>query len=84
LAIRATTRTPGLDRRASRAISRFSESSVEAQITASAVATSAAARPVGDCSVRTSASPNSSMIRLASASSPQTMMWPDMAQTLLV
>jgi hypothetical protein len=52
------------------------ESAGEAAITAWAVSTPAACRAAGDCSTVTDSwsSLNSSMIRLASASSPHTMM----------
>jgi hypothetical protein len=75
---RATTRTFGFACRASRAISRFSSSSSSAQITACASATSAAARAAADCTVTTlmPVAFSSSMIRVASASSPHRMMWP--------
>ena len=76
LASRATTGTCGLARRASSAISRLSASSPEAQITARAVSIIAAPKSAGEVSVMTlsSASLSSPMIRVASASSPQTMM----------
>src|SRR4029077_19353016 len=78
LASLATTRTSGLACRASKAISRFSASSSSAQMTACASATPAAARSSGACSVTTRwpALFNSSTIRIPSASSPHTMMWP--------
>ena len=75
LASRATTRTRGLACRASSANSRFTASSSATQTIASAISIPAARRPSGDCSVTTliSALLSSSMIRIASASSPQTM-----------